>query len=470
MKTNIRYIVAAVALTFAGTIAAQTLNGSYYMEGALFRSDMNPAFGSQQNYVSMPVLGNFNMGVHGTFGLGDIMFNRNGKTVTYLHPAVSTSDALSGLDDDNKLVSDIKIQLFGAGFKAFGGYNTIGISSRIFMGASLPYDLFSITKELQNRDYSLGNVNMQAQAYAEIAFGHSRQITKDLRVGAKVKVLVGGARVNAELERLNLNLADDNKWTAQAYAKVETNMKGLTITDKNPEYSYRTDENGNPETYTTIDDFDVDGAGIGGFGLAFDLGAEYNLDAYVPGLKVNAAVLDLGGIKWDNSMLIENKGVDFEFTGFHNIRAGDSDAPGVKLSEQTDELADKLTDLYALQNRGDQGSVSHSIGTTLNFGASYAMPFYKKLTVGFLFTKRFQEDYGWNEERLSLNFEPCKWFGMNVNGGIGTFGPSYGWMLNLHPTGFSLFLGMDHMLGDVSKEFIPLNSNASFSMGVNIPW
>jgi hypothetical protein len=43
-------------------------------------------------------------------------------------------------------------------------------------------------------------------------------------------------------------------------------------------------------------------------------------------------------------------------------------------------------------------------------------------------------------------------------------------MLNIHPTGFNLFVGMDQMLGKVTEEFVPLSSNASFNMGVNIPF
>ena len=59
---------------------------------------------------------------------------------------------------------------------------------------------------------------------------------------------------------------------------------------------------------------------------------------------------------------------------------------------------------------------------------------------------------------------------MNINGGIGTFGPCLGWMLNVHPVGFNFFIGMDHILGKQSKEFIPLSSKASVNLGMNITW
>ena len=34
----------------------------------------------------------------------------------------------------------------------------------------------------------------------------------------------------------------------------------------------------------------------------------------------------------------------------------------------------------------------------------------------------------------------------------------------------ALFIGMDHILGKTSKEMIPLSSNASITLGMNIAW
>ena len=56
-----------------------------------------------------------------------------------------------------------------------------------------------------------------------------------------------------------------------------------------------------------------------------------------------------------------------------------------------------------------------------------------------------------------------------VNYGVGTFGDSFGWIVNIAPKGFNLFVGMDHTLGKLSKEYIPLGSNAQFSFGINFP-
>lgn len=458
--------LAAAAITFAVTANAQHSNSSYFMEGALNRHTVNPAFAPQQSYVAMPALGNFNVNVSSNFALGDLLFQRNGKTVTFLHPDVTKAEALSGLESDNKFRTDLNIEVLGVGFKAFGGYNTVSVNARAFVGFNLPYDLFSIAKDLENKNYDISEANIFAQSYAELALGHSRQITDALRVGAKLKLLFGVARAKAELTNLNLNLEGDDKWTATANAKVEANMKGLKITNK--EEDYKTEANGQKRTYTTIDDIDVDDfKPIGGMGFATDLGAEYDFKDLVPGLKASLAILDLGFINWKESHVVENNGDPFEFDGFHNIKV--KDGSGTKFDDQTDDVADKLTDLYRLENKGDQGSNSYGIGSTLNVGVEYALPWYEKVRVGLLSSTRIQKNYGWNEERLSVNYAPAHWFDMNVNGAVGTFGPSFGWMLNVHPVGFNLYLAMDRTLGKVSKQFAPMNKGTQFSMGINFP-
>ena len=45
-----------------------------------------------------------------------------------------------------------------------------------------------------------------------------------------------------------------------------------------------------------------------------------------------------------------------------------------------------------------------------------------------------------------------------------------GWVLNIHPKGYNFFIGMDHILGSLSKEGIPLNSNASVQLGMSVTW
>ena len=87
MKKNIRKVLAvAISLIATSVTAQQELSSAYFMEGAIFRHELNPAFDNQQSYFSFLPLGHLGVGVKGNFGLKDLLFYRNGKTVTYLHP------------------------------------------------------------------------------------------------------------------------------------------------------------------------------------------------------------------------------------------------------------------------------------------------------------------------------------------------------------------------------------------------
>ena len=475
MKSRNKIIIGAVLSFFSlGVINAQQgLQSSYFMEGSLFRHELNPAFASLQSYVSMPALGQIGAGARGNLGLSNLFYYRNGKTVTYLHPDVSTMEVLNGINDNNKVQLDVKTQIIGVGFRGLGGFNTIGLSARVFAGMHVPYDLFALTKDLQNKSYQIGGVGLLAQGYAELAIGHSHRIDEHWSVGGKFKLLIGAARASADLQELTLDLQGTNQWTASAHAVVETNIKGLSTTTAHKSYNdpdknqLKNTATGETYGYETIDKFNMDKAGIGGLGMAVDLGAEYDFADIVPGLKVSLACLDLGFINWNVSRMIKNNGERFIFDGFHDIQV--NGGPGRKASDQADELADRLVDLYRLQDQGDQGSRIHGIGATLNIGCEYALSVYDKLRFGFLSSTRLLGDYTWNEERLSVNYAPADFFDFNINGAVGSFGPSLGWMINLHPVGFNFFIGMDHTLGKVSKQFIPLSSNASFMMGINFP-
>ena len=69
---------------------------------------------------------------------------------------------------------------------------------------------------------------------------------------------------------------------------------------------------------------------------------------------------------------------------------------------------------------------------------------------------------------MSANWKPLRWLDGGVNFAVNTFTTSAGWILNIHPKGYNFFVGMDHILGKTSKEFIPLSSNASVALGMNI--
>ena len=468
MKRLATYMMTA-AMTLCGTaVTAQTMNSAYFTGDYKYRHDLNPAYGNEQNYISWPALGNLNVSTHGNFGYGDVVMNNpmfgkgsDKKMTTFLNPYISSSDALSGFSKGNNRISgNVDITILSAGFKAFGGYNTIELGARTSFGMSLPYELFEFAKNTGNKSYDIGDVTANATAFAQLAFGHSHQIGDKLRIGAKVKFLFGGARADLKMENLKADLTADDKWTVTGKATANVSMKGFTYLESEEEYN-------DPQrgTYRKVDDVDIDGAGLGGFGMAFDLGGIYKINR---DWTVSAAVVDLGFINWSNNMQATNRSQSFIFHGFHDT-AVKSDHTN-SLDNQADKYGDQIADFANLSDEGDQGSRSTGFGATVNVGCEYTLPVYRKLTFGLLSSTRINGDHTWTEGRLSANVAPLKWLDGGINVAVNSYTASMGWVLNIHPKGQNFFIGMDHLLGKTSKEFIPLSSNASVCVGFNVAW
>lgn len=434
---------------------AQYTNSGYFTEGYTYRHQLNPAFANEKNYISLPALGNMNMGIVGNMNLQDFIYNINGKTTTFLNPGVSADEFLGNIEDENELNFNTRIQILSAGFKGFGGYNTIGVSMRGSLYGMMPRALFQFAKEgITNKNYDISDFGLHTNAYAELALGHSRKINDKLRVGASLKFLFGLANIDAEFNKANLRLGED-KWDATVNAEIQASVKGL-------EYETEISDNtGKPY----VNGMDIDGFGLNGFGMAVDLGAEYKLnDTW----RFSAAVLDLGFISWSNNMVATTNG-DRNFTTEGRIFDFDENA-NPKFEDQVEELGEDLMTLYELDNEGDKGGRTKMLGATVNVGAEYTLPAYKKLKFGLMNTTRFQGKNTWTEFRLSANVAPAKIFSAGANVAAGTYGMAFGWIVSFHPKGFNLFAAMDHTLGKVSKEFVPLTSKGSFNLGVNIPF
>lgn len=469
MRKNIKNIILGAALLANGTVAAQNLNSAYFLEGFAQGHEMNPAKEyDRKGYLSMPfILGYMNIGTKGNLNLKDVLYKNPDPTqnnlVTYLHPSIGVDKALSSFSSNNKLLLDARMDLVSLGFHAFKGYNTVSLGMRVNAGANIPYELFEITKNITNKNYDISSAGLMVRSWAELALGHSHRINDAWRVGGKMKFLLGLGYANVNMSGMKLNLTDKDEmgkdqWSASVNARSEVGVKGVSWGEGNQ----AGEEVG-------FGDLDFNGFGPNGFGMGFDLGAEWDLgkQGLVNGLKVSAALLDLSFIKWNHVAVAQNSGEDFIFKGFENIQIkGDPD--GVPMGEQTDDLEDQLDKLYNLQTSGTT-SKAMWMGATLNIGVEYTLPAYDRLKFGLLSTTRMQGVYSWNEERLAVTVSPLKWFEVSGNVGVGTCGANLGWIINLHPRGFSFFVGSDHSIGKLSKQNIPLRSSYDFAMGISFP-
>ena len=99
---------------------------------------------------------------------------------------------------------------------------------------------------------------------------------------------------------------------------------------------------------------------------------------------------------------------------------------------------------------------------TLNIGAEYKMPFYKKLSAGFLYSNRFAKAYSKYEGRFFVNIHPVQWFELSSNYGISNHGSMWGAALSFDFPGIGIFLGTDNIFWKVTP---PLEG-----IGISVPY
>ena len=463
MKMNIRHIAMAMVAGLWLPVGAQELQTAYFSDSYLYRHDLNPAFDNENSYFSIPFVGNLNVGIASNFRYDDVVRDNplypdrsSKKKTTFMNPYLS--NGLKGFSSgDNVMNGALKMNIMSVGFKKWGGYNTIELNARAKANTSIPYKLFEFAVNADNRHFDIGDVSADVQGFVELSMGHSRQVDEKLRLGGKVKLLVGAGNASVELKNVVADLQDANKWTVSADAKSQVSMKGFKYLSNTKEYHSK------DGTYKYIDDVDVDGGGPSGFGAAIDFGAVYKLNDDV---TLSAAIQDLGAVLWSNNYVGVNDAKSFTFDGFHDVSI-DSQSGNV-LDDQADKYTDQLLDFAHLRDKGDDGARVTGIGANVNLGLQYVVPTFDMLRLGLLGTAHIDGPYSWTEGRLSANIAPIKWFDASVSLAVNTFNTSLGFLANIHTKGFNFFLGMDHLMGTVSKEGIPLSGNGQVALGFNV--
>ena len=442
------------------TASAQALRTGYFSDSYLYRHHLNPALGNERSYFSFPALGNLSVNYGANCGISTFIKPYNGRLVTALHESVSTEDFLGGLKDKTKLYENVDVTLFSLGIVTENGYNTFEIGFHEQAGLQAPKALFSLLKEMNpQKTYSFDDLRVKARGWVDLSFGRSFQVGDHLSLGLKLKALLGAAYADLEMTDCHATFGE-NEW--------RMSMKG-DFRYKFGKSEFKTDSQGR------LDDIDNGSFGIAGYGGAVDLGVHYDMVEVVDGLKLSAAVTDLGMIRWCDAEYAYNDGKEFTWSGFNefSIHDEESHVEGSHQGSLSDQWSDMRDDLEKFANLqvGKPKDVNEMLAATLTLGAEFELPAYKKLSFGMLYTQRFAESLGYQELRLNANWAPARIFDLAVSGAATTWGASLGALANLCLPGFNIFLGTDYVYtGKVNKDYIPLeNGGMNVQFGINFP-
>ena len=450
---KIKYIALLLGTTLALNGTAQTAKSAYFLDGAFYNYQMNPAMKAERGFFSVGI-GNLALGTNGNVGISNFLYPMgNNKLTTFMSSRVSQDEFLNKLPDASRIGFNLDETLLATGFRMFRGFTTISISLHSDMGLSLPKGFFEFAKKgFQNQRYSFSGINVNTQNYAAVTIGHSREIIEGLRVGVNAKYLLGLAYADVTVDKLNLELSESH-WLAESHAQAKIGI-------------------GTDARLTTDGEGMINGMELGPIapsatGFAFDLGIVYDMNAIVPGLTLSASVTDIGKLNWRHTQLLNSYEGKVEFNGLEEIDPEDFNKTWEAEMEKLGEDASEMIKFEL----GDVESSSTALNTTMYLGAEYNMPFYNPLSVGILYGQRFTSSAfnKWHEVRGYANIAPHKWIEASVNFGTTSYGTSLGWMLNFHPAGLTFFVGSDYMVTKVTPMFIPVNDlNTHITLGMNL--
>lgn len=442
------YIALLLCLAFATKGVAQTAKSAYFLDGTFHNFQLNPAMKAERGFFSFG-LGNLSIGTTGNVGISHFLYPKGDQLTTFMSGSVAQDEFLNRLPQSIRFGMNYDQTLLAFGFRLLGGYTSFSVSMHSSTSMAIPKGFFEFAKKgLQENLYSFSGINMNSMSYAAATLGYSYEVYKGLRVGVNLKYLMGLAYADATFDKFELEMSEE-RWRVESHAQAQAAL-----------FSEVYFENEN-----NLDNLKMGSFAPAASGFAVDLGVEYDMEEFVPGLTLSASVIDLGMINWKYTMSIENDGTPLEWSG---LTEGEINNLGASLENEFDHLgkdAEKMAEMKVNEIR----SASTNLKATMYLGAEYNMPFYKPLSVAMLYGKRFSPYAGWNDFRTYANVAPLKWFEASVNVGFSTFGTSWGWMLNFHPAGVNFFVGSDYMISKISPQFIPINNfNSHFTLGMNI--
>lgn len=449
-------------MMLGGAAQAQYLRSSYFMEGTSARLQLNPGLQPTKGYFNMPIIGSFNMSASSNvLGTSDIIDLMDSGSDLY-----SNDKLFDRLKADNRLNVNLNTDILSFGWYRGKGFWSVNVGLRADFGAALAKDMFSMMRTMNgfaledvagtNQSYSLSNQTLNMKAYAEVGLGYSRRITEKLTVGGRVKVLLGLARAEMNINQFDLDLEVPNlrnyqddasrgelspsDWYGKGYSyaaegNVITTLKGGGMTF---------DNNG------MIDNFDLDAGdlGIAGSGFGIDLGASYKV---WDNLTVSASILDLGFLKWKESettvaTVSGGDEVTINSENYDRYIGGDFlSFERFDFEEGSPEKVKTKTRLYS----------------TLLLAGEYGL-LNNKLSVGAMYTARFAEPKTLNELTFLATFRPKNWLNAAISySPIQASGKSIGLAVKLGP----LFVGTDYMFFGGNSKSVNGFLGISFPLG-----
>lgn len=418
---KIIFLVVAIAMMCADFASAQSRT-SYFMEGSYFRTDMNPALAPTRGYLAVPGISGVGQSFTSNFAsIDNFIYQKNGELVTALHSSVSPDEFLGRLPEVGKIQENLDVNILSVGLYKRKTFWNFGVGFHANSNIAISKDLFSAIKTLGNNNFDLSSTALNANAYLDAFVGVSFPIGKFVNIGIRGKFLVGLLDVDAQFDQLSANVGTES---VTGTLRGQWRGNGILLENK-----YITPDGG----LEYPDDVDPNSlnyllGNVKSYGAAIDLGAEVRLLG--DHLRLSAAVLDLGFIKWAPETHVGGKVKgDFSYEGF-DIETRE---PIINGDINKDLLGLPSYDGYTTR-----------LTCAVNVGVEYNI-LDNHIAFGLLSHNEFSNVLTYSELTASVNFRATNWLTATfshtfLNGNKpGIFGAA----LNIHPAAINLFIGAD---------------------------
>lgn len=458
-----RLLTSLTALLIAAAgLYAQNFRTGYFLDGYMYKYQLNPAFQGERGFIALPGVGGVSAGIESNL-LGSSFFypQADGTTLSYFDQSISSATALSQINKFSLVNENIDMNLFAIGFRTNKSYHTIDLSLKENISTYIPIDAFRFIKEgstLADNSYDFSSWSANVHAYIQAAYGFSYKIKDFASVGFRAKFLLGMESAYANLTDFCISYNAD---------KYTVNANGNIIASSLINNSTAGAEINNVQS---LIDTSLENPS---YGAAIDLGFSVDFLKY---FTISGAILDLGFISWKNPVQYKYGPASWELNikELENSLGSNPSVEDVeRVESELNASLDELTSIFNFDNPETLDKHFHKLGFTTMVGLEFRLPFYKRLTVGALGTHRFEGNHSWTEGRLSVNYAPLRWLSLAGSYAVSTFGTSYGAALNIHPKVLNIFVGVDSFkpLFNTTPQFLPLNElNTNLKVGITFPF
>lgn len=427
-KIILSSVICIAAVTFSIKGYSQSPSFSFFLDNYSFSYRINPALVADKSFFALCT--DISTGIESDLGVSSLLYpdpNGNGL-VTGFNSAIPSEEFLSHFNDVNEMNINYGMSLFAIGVRKQYSMTTFELNLRAMGATSVPGDLFRFLKNgSQDSEYDLTGTSLNAQAFAEIAYGHA-QIYDAYRLtfGFRIKGLVGiaGADFNAAQAALK---ASDTEISAQTDITARVAAAPLTLS--------RTEDG------KLAAAFNPSKILPGGYGLGLDLGLTWEP---FKDFTISAAITDLGAIKWNyNNILKSNASQTFKGVSL--------DEDNSNIQEEIDNIKANLDEFIDLHPVAGSESTLSMLPFTANAGIKYKFPHVRVLSVGAFgsytngcFTPSW-------DVRAGATLTPWKGLSLTGNYGYSNHGNVFGAALSMTLLGLNFFVGVDGYLGPVGS-------------------